>query len=109
MKIRNLILVIILATFGLTSKAGNDEIGFEQNIISKMKYPEYALVQLLKTDVCVSFTVTNDGNIIINQSNSINPDIMEYVENVLKSFKVNSENEVIGKTFYYRFTFKVEE
>ena len=34
---------------------------------------------------------------------------MEYVKTELAKIKVNLDSEVIGKTFYYRITFKYQE
>lgn len=109
MKIKILALVVILLAGSLVTKAGNDELSFKQTVITKIQYPEFAKEQKLEADVWVSFTVTENGEIVVNQTNSIEPDLMDYVKAELKKIKVNSDNEVIGKTFVYRFTFKYQE
>lgn len=109
MKIKILALVVILLAGSLVTKAGNDELSFKQTVITKIQYPEFAKEQKLEADVWVSFTVTENGDIVVNQTNSIEPDLMDYVKAELKKIKVNSDNEVIGKTFVYRFTFKYQE
>jgi hypothetical protein len=109
MKIKILALVVILLAGSLVTKAGNDELSFKQTVITKIQYPEFAKEQKLEADVWVSFTVTENGEITVNQTNSIEPDLMDYVKAELKKIKVNSDNEVIGKTFVYRFTFKYQE
>lgn len=109
MKIKNLALVIIFLLGSFSLKAGNDELSFKETIISKIKYPEFARDQKLEADVYVSLTVADNGEIHVNQTNSINYDLMEYVKTELAKIKVNLDNEVIGKTFYYRITFKYQE
>lgn len=109
MKIKILALVVILLAGSIVTKAGNDELSFKQTIVSKIQYPEFAKEQKLEADVWVSFTVNENGEITVNQTNSIDPDLMDYVKAELKKIKVNTDNEVIGKTFMYRFTFKYQE
>lgn len=109
MKIKILALVVILLAGSIVTKAGNDELSFKQTIVSKIQYPEFAKEQKLEADVWVSFTVNENGEITVNQTNSIDPDLMDYVKAELKKIRVNTDNEVIGKTFMYRFTFKYQE
>ncbi len=109
MKIKILALVVILLAGSIVTKAGNDELSFKQTIVSKIQYPEFAKDQKLEADVWVSFTVNENGEITVNQTNSIDPDLMDYVKAELKKIRVNTDNEVIGKTFMYRFTFKYQE
>ena len=109
MKIKILALVVILLAGSIVTKAGNDELSFKQTIVSKIQYPEFAKDQKLEADVWVSFTVKENGEITVNQTNSIDPDLMDYVKAELKKIRVNTDNEVIGKTFMYRFTFKYQE
>lgn len=106
-KILALLFVFLFGSFAL--KAGNDELSFKQTVASKIQYPEFAKDQKLEADVYVSFTVNEDGEININQTNSICNELMDYVKDELKKIKVDSESEVVGKTFYYRFTFKYQE
>lgn len=109
MKIKVLALVIVLLTGSFVLKAGNEELSFKQTVISKIQYPEFAKEQKLEADVYVSFTVAKTGEIIVNQTNSISPDLMDYVKTELKKIRVDESNEVVGKTFLYRFTFKYQE
>ncbi|NVN94626.1 MAG: hypothetical protein HXX18_05005 [Bacteroidetes bacterium] len=109
MKIKVILLVFVFFTVSLGLKAGNDELTFKQTIIAKMQYPEFAKTQKLEADVYISFSVNENGEIIVGQINSISPDFMDYVKAELKKIKVNTDNEVIGKTFYFRFTFKYQE
>jgi len=106
-KIFTLLCIILIGSF--TLKAGNDELSFKQTVISQIKYPDFAKTEKLEADVYVSFSVTATGEIMVNQTNSISPDLMDYVKAELKKIKVNTDNEVIGKTFYFKFTFKYQE
>ncbi len=109
MKIKYLALAIIFLLGSFSLKAGNDKLSLKETVISKIKYPEFARDQKLEADVYVSLTVADNGEIIVNQTNSVNPELMEYVKTELAKIKVNLDNEVIGKTFYYRITFKFQE
>ena len=109
MKIKILALVIVFLTGSFVLKAGNEELNFKQTVISTIKYPEFAKEKKLEADVYVSFTVSENGDIVINQANSVDSELMAYVKEELKKIKVNSENEVTGKTYYFRFTFKYQE
>ena len=109
MKTKILGLLICFFIGSLTLQAGNDELNFKQNVITQVKYPEFAKDQRLEADVYVSFSVTEAGDITINQTNSISPDFMDYVKSELKKIKVNADYEVIGKTFYFKFSFKYQE
>ncbi|MCX6232079.1 MAG: hypothetical protein NTZ33_11100 [Bacteroidetes bacterium] len=105
-----LLIVLAIFFFGCFSlRAGNDELSFKQTVVSKIVYPEFAKNQKLDADVFISLTVNEEGEIIINQSNSLNADLMEYVKTELKKIKVEKDNPVIGKTYIYKFVFKYEE
>ncbi len=106
-KILTFLLFCLLGSFNLI--AGNDEVNFKQTVISKITYPDFAKAEKLEADVYVSFTVNKNGEITVNQANALYPDFMDYVKTELKKIKVNTENEVIGKTYFYKFTFKYQE
>ena len=101
--------MLALILISISSYAGNDELNFKQTVVAQIKYPEFAKAEKLQADVYVSFTVTEKGEININLTNSINPDFMDYVKTELKKINVATDNEVIGKTFNFKFSFKYQE
>jgi len=109
MKTKIVAFLFIFLLGSISLKAGNDELSFKQTVVSQIKYPDFAKADKLDADVYISFTVNNNGEVIVNQINSISPDLMDYVKTELKKIKVETDNEVIGKTYNYKFIFKYQE
>ncbi|MFZ4401230.1 MAG: hypothetical protein ACOYO1_14425 [Bacteroidales bacterium] len=101
--------MLALLLISISSFAGNDELNFKQSVITQIKYPEFAKTLRLEADVYISFTVNERGEIEVTQCNSISSELMDYVKKELKKINVNTDNEVIGKTFYFKFSFKYQE
>lgn len=108
MKTKILVLVTLILMINLSLKAGKDELEFKQNLISQIKYPKFAEEKELEADVFISLTVNEKGEIVVNQMNSLYPEFMEYIKEELKMIKVSNNNEVIGKTYYFKFSFKYQ-
>ncbi len=109
MKTKVLAILFIFLLVSVALKAENDELSFKQTVATQIKYPDFAKDQKLEADVYVSISINENGEIIVNQSNSISQEFMDYVKTELQKIKVSTDNEVIGKTFYFKFIFKYQE
>ncbi|MFZ4411794.1 MAG: hypothetical protein ACOYOV_01830 [Bacteroidales bacterium] len=109
MKTKFLAILFIFLLVSVALKAENDELSFKQTVATQIKYPDFAKDQKLEADVYISISINENGEIIVNQSNSISQEFMDYVKTELQKIKVNTDNEVIGKTFYFKFIFKYQE
>lgn len=88
--------------------AGNGETLFRRKVSSSIRYPELR-GEKVETEVFVQFTVQENGHITIDSVTSGNETIKESIVRQLEALKTSpNDKDVIGKTFYYRFVFKVQ-
>jgi len=99
-------LIVSISTFSL---AGYGETNFKKKIEKHILYPTLKQDQMLNAKVHVEFSVNSKGEIIIDEINSTNSEINDYVITKLKELKVEKGNEVIGKSYVYNFSFEVEK
>ena len=105
LKAISFVLLVSISTF---SFAGYGENHFKKKIENHIMYPQLKNDQKVNAKVHVEFTVNEKGEIIIDQINSTNKEINDYVVSKLHAFKVEKGNEVIGKSYTYNFSFEVE-
>lgn len=109
MKNSKTILFVLLVSISSYSIAGYGENHFRKKIENHILYPHLSKDQKVNAKVHVEFTVNTKGEIIIDEINSTNKEMNDYVIQKLKEFKVEKGNEVIGKSFIYNFSFEVEK
>lgn len=109
MKIKIIFIGLIILFSGIKSiYAENDSLAFKHSIINKIVYPEFAMKEKLAADVWVKFTVSESGKVIVDQINCVDVLFLDYVKTELQKIVIDSESELVGKTFLYKFTFKYQ-
>lgn len=106
-KIAYIVLVILILSIKV-NYAGNDSLSFKQSIVNKITYPEFAMKDKLEAEVWVQFSIENNGQVVVNLINSVDVLFLEYVKSELQKLVIDSESELKGKTYFYKFTFKYQ-
>lgn len=109
MKNVKIILAILFISVCAYSNAGRGENKFKNRIEKHILYPESLRNQKINAKVFVVFSINTKGEIVIDEINSTNKEIHQYVIEKLKEFKVEKGSEVIGKSYTYNFSFEVEK
>lgn len=108
MKKAAFILALLAISISSVSLAGYGENRFKKKIEKHILYPE-TKTKLHTASVKVQFSVNEAGEIVIDQIDSSDQELIEYVSKKLKSIKVEQGSEVIGKTYSYHFTFEDQQ
>ncbi len=109
MKTKLIFFTIIIVIISLkVTFAESDSLEFKKSIVNKIIYPEFAMKDKLAADVWVKFTVNENGKIIVDQINCVDVVFLDYVKTELQQIFIDKESDLIGKTFYYKFTFKYQ-
>ncbi len=109
MKTKIIFITLFLIIMGIKSNyAENDSVAFKHSIVNKIVYPEFAMKDKLTADVWVKFNISENGKVIVDQINCVDVLFLDYVKTELQKLKIDDESELVGKTFYYKFTFKYQ-
>ena len=109
----SVIAAFVLAAFSFkfaSANSGTNESEKTASIKTAMenvKYPEFAIKENLKGEVVISFNVTENGKIIVNQSNGTYPELVKYIEQELQKIELDSSSFEVGKIYFYCFKFKL--
>jgi hypothetical protein len=107
MKTRLLALTFIATIGFLFAFAGEPEMAVKQLLNEKIQYPEFARKALIEGKVFVTFTIDEQGKIMVKESNSLNEDLRKYVVEELNETVVTPSKDFIGKTFSMKFSFEL--
>lgn len=110
------IIIVLLSLFTATSgfsstttpNSGQLEQAVQKQLDKTLSFPEAAAEQNLQGAVYVSFTVTPEGELIINDLESTSDVLGQYVETKLQTLDLSALQLEQAKAFHYRFTFKRE-
>jgi hypothetical protein len=109
MKTKILIITFFVIFVGIkTNYAENDSVAFKHSIVNKIVYPDFAMKDKLTADVWVKFTVSETGKIVVDQINSVDVLFLDYVKTEIQKLEIDAESELIGRTYYYKFSFKFQ-
>jgi outer membrane biosynthesis protein TonB len=107
MKTKSL-LFAILFILGLNfAFASQPEVLMKNTILKEVKYPDFAVKQLNEGKVYITFTIDEKGKVTVKESNSLNQDLKNYVEETVNKIKVEPSSEFNGKTYSLKFTFEL--
>lgn len=109
MKTKNYVLGLFLVGVLFSSYAGIGETSFRHKVTTKISYPELRSHAKIDAEVYVEFKVNENCEIEIIKLDSSDQEVKDYVIKKLQTIVASeSEREVIGKTFKYRFSFQVQ-
>ena len=78
------------------------------NIIKEeMKYPSFAIDQKLECCVLVELLIQNDGTINVEKSNSMSPELQQYVVKTIKKLQKDNLADYAGQTVLIKVQFKL--
>lgn len=110
MKTKILFIAMLLVIICMKSiYAESDSVNFKKSIVSRITYPEFAMKDQLSAEVRVKLIVNDDGKIFVDQINCVDVLFLDYVKSELQKLRFEKESDLIGKTFYYKFTFKYQQ
>lgn len=101
-----ILLLTAKSLFAGIDPSTTDNILYSQ-INKNIKYPEQARIEKIEGFVLVSFTVSNDGTLIITGMNSSNSLLKNYVEEKLKEIRMNHFDSSAERTFNVKFNFQL--
>jgi hypothetical protein len=100
------VLAILMLTITL-SYAKDPQANLQQSIRNEIQFPAAAIDKQLEGAVFVEFTIIADGKIEILNCNSLVGELQSYVFETLSGMTVETNPELIGKTYLMRFDFKL--
>jgi len=101
---KTLILIISLSILPLLAMSHNDP-AVENTIRSEIVYPQDLKANNVEGDVLVQFTVAKDGSVSIDQINSSDVSLKEYVVGKLGQMLFGKNDE--AKQYNMKFSFKL--
>jgi len=104
---------LILVVLTSTVKAGDDTKAVKSQLTQKVtemvKFPEFAQENLLEGFVYVEFKVSEEGKIEVVRTNTLEPELANYVKEKLQQIVLDSNDVATGKTHYMKFDFRLEK
>lgn len=79
----------------------------EKHLNEKIIYPADAKSNKIEGFVLVSFTISSEGTIEVETINAENEELKAFIEKQLESIRLCPFDKSAGKTFNYKFVFKI--
>ena len=76
-------------------------------IVNHIAYPDFAIENEIEAEIRVSFTINEDGQVKVLQSNCVNKELHEYFLEKLNGLVISSEIAEQSKVYYLKYTYKL--
>jgi hypothetical protein len=107
MKTRLLFLTLVAVIGFNFAFAEEPEIAVKKIIVEQIKYPDFAVKELLEGKVYATFSIDEKGKITVKESNSAYKELKEYVVEKLNNTTVSPSKDFIGKVYSMKFSFEL--